>query len=180
MSGKIYLIAPRIPPGLCLCRPKAQRLKGPSAQRLKGSGAQGLRGSRARGPKGPETRPKGPQIEPKIDPKSPWAARNEAQGATDRAQDRPKVAPWGPLGPNGSDEGPGGTPRGPQIAIPSIGVARSSSERCDKHHSAHNLTHKLPFRRSVSQKHVRTSIYPGVPVHSETSPNRIPSASGGP
>ena len=97
------LIAPRIPPGLCLGRPKAQRLKGPSAQRLKGSGAQGLRGSRARGPKGPETRPK---------------------GAPDRAQDRPKVAPGGALGP----VRPSGLPAlGPQGSFGALSGARSTT-----------------------------------------------------
>ena len=145
---------------------------------------QGPKGSRAQGPNG---------------------ARNEAQGAPDRAQDRPKVAPgwplgpnagdegregtprehirslsrsvllprvanvtqtrghgmpqepqiepqrsprasptsttsrpWGPLGPNGDDDGRQGTPRRPQIAIPSTCVARTSSERCKIHHFAQN------------------------------------------
>ena len=85
--------------------------------------------------------PQEPQIEPQRSP------RSSPRSTTSR--------PWGPLGPNGDDDGREGTPRRPQIAIPSIGVARSSSERYQ--HGAEIIiciripTHKLPSARSVSR-----------------------------
>ena len=68
--------------------------------------------------------PQEPQIEPQRSP------RASPKSTTSR--------PWGPLGPNGDDDGRQGTPRRPQIAIPPTCVARTSSERCDKHHFAQN------------------------------------------
>ena len=117
-----YLIAPRIPPG-----------RGRSGVRGDGSKAEWREGPRAAVREGERGETGGPrhygQATAGQGPKGsgaqgPHGARNEAQGAPDRAQDRPKVAPGGALGP----VRPSGLPAlGPQGSLGALSGALSGA-----------------------------------------------------
>ena len=105
-TSVVYLIASRIPPGPGHGRPRAQGLKGSMAQGLQGSGAQGLEGQ---------------------------GTRNDAQGAPDPGQDRPKVAlggqKRGPRKPRSSPRSTKRRPWGPTGAHCWPGAPRSRCAR---------------------------------------------------